>query len=298
MKVMRMMLLATLLVHAGGCGGGSGGSGDPVIIDPGPDPVTVVREVAWADTPFVADGEPVELEVVLLKPEGAGPFPTVVFNHGSTGNGSNPALFTVTWSSATLGQYFVARGWMIAFPQRRGRGKSGGLYDEGFNPERTAYSCAAELSLPGAERALDDLDAAVDWLRQRSDVDPARLVAGGTSRGGVLALAHAARRPDVYLGALNFVGGWLGEGCGDYLEVNRTLFEAGARFPLASAWLYAENDSFYSLRHSRANHAAFIAAGGQGALLVYRRAAGQNGHFLVNDPPLWGADVDAYLEGL
>jgi len=145
---------------------------------------------------------------------------------------------------------------------------------------------------------VDDLDAAVDWLRNRTDVDTTRMLAAGASRGGVLSLVHLARRPDVYIGAVNFVGGWLGEGCGDYLDVNRTLFIAGAAFPDDSLWLYANNDSFYSVAHSQANFNAFTNAGGLATFNVYTRAAGLNGHFLTNDPPLWGPDVDAYIAGL
>ena len=60
--------------------------------------------------------------------------------------------------------FFNKRGWIVAFPQRRGRGKSGGLYDEGFTPDRSEYSCDPEFSLPGLERALTDMDAAADYL--------------------------------------------------------------------------------------------------------------------------------------
>ncbi len=42
---------------------------------------------------------------------------------------------------------------MVAFPQRRGRGQSDGLYDEGFKPDRSSYSCQEDLTLGGAERA-------------------------------------------------------------------------------------------------------------------------------------------------
>lgn len=251
-----------------------------------------------ASTPFLEEGAAIELEVVIFKPFGPGPFPTVMFNHGSTGDGSDPSLFTVTTLSEPVAKFFTDRGWMVAFPQRRGRGQSGGLYDEGFNANRTFYSCERDITLAGAERALDDLDAAVNWLRNRIDVDTTRLLAAGASRGGVLSLVHLARRPDVYLGAVNFVGGWLGEGCGDYLDVNRTLFVAGASFPDDTLWLYANNDSFYSVAHSRTNFNAFTSAGGLGTFNVYTRAAGLNGHFLTNDPPLWGPDVEAYIAEL
>jgi dienelactone hydrolase len=257
-----------------------------------------VRIDERASTPFVEGGQPVELEVVMFRPFGPGPYPTVMFNHGSTGNGSDPSLFTITTYSETIAKFFVDRGWMVAFPQRRGRGQSDGLYDEGFNASRTAYSCQRDVTLAGAERAVADLDAAVDWLRMRSDVDTTRMLVSGASRGGVLSVVHVARRPDVYLGAVNFVGGWLGEGCGDYLEVNRTLFVEGADFPGETLWLYANNDSFYSVAHSRSNFDAYTAAGGLGAFEVYTRAPGLNGHFLTNDPQLWGPDVDTYLDQL
>lgn len=253
------------------------------------------RTTLRAPTPFVENGVAVELEVVLYSPPGMGPFPTVMFNHGSTGNGSDPSLFTITFTSESVARFFAERGWLTAFPQRRGRGASGGLYDEGFTPNRSGYSCEQAIALAGATRALADLDAAVDWLRARAEVDATRMLAAGFLRGGILAVAHVARRPEVYRGAVNFVGGWLGEGCGDFAFVNRTLFEQGAAFQGPSIWLYAENDSFYSLAHSQANFDAFVAAGGTGQFRTYLRAPGLNGHFLMNDPGLWVGDLEAWL---
>jgi dienelactone hydrolase len=253
------------------------------------------RSVVRALTPFVENGIEVELEVVLFTPPGPGPFPAVMFNHGSTGDGSDPSLFTLTWTSESVAQFFAARGWLTAFPQRRGRGASDGLYNEGFTANRSGYSCEATIALAGATRALADLDAAVDYLRGRADVDSTRVLAAGWSRGGILAVAHVARRPEVYLGAVNFVGGWLGEGCGDYASVNRTLFVQGAAFQGPSIWLYATSDSFYSLDHSQANFTAFTTAGGQGTFEIFTRAAGLNGHFLVNDSALWGDELATWL---
>ena len=248
-----------------------------------------------APTLFVENGASVELEIVYFQPLTGDRHPTLVFHHGSTGNGSDPSLFNLTFTSSSVAQYFVDRGWMVAFPQRRGRGQSDGLYDEGFQPDRSGYSCVAAESLQGTERALADLDAMTDWIRNRSDVDATRMLVGGTSRGGILSIVHVARRPDVYLGALNFVGGWVSEGCGDYTSINSSLFSDGAQFPGTSLWLYGANDSFYSLPYSRSNFASFQAAGGMGEFVELRRAAGLNGHFLINDNALWGSAVDAYL---
>ena len=254
------------------------------------------RSVVRAPTPFVEAGQAVELEVVLYTPPGTGPFPTVMFNHGSTGTGSDPSQFTLTFQSESVARFFAERGWLTAFPQRRGRGASGGLYDEGFTANRSGYSCEQAIALAGATRALTDLDAAVDYLRSRADVDTTRMLSAGTSRGGILAIAHTARRPEVYLGAINFVGGWLGEGCGDFAVVNRTLFQQGAGFAGPSIWLYATNDTFYSLPHSQSNFAAYTTAGGLGSFEIYTRAAGLNGHFLHNDSALWSADLGAWID--
>lgn len=251
-----------------------------------------------APTPFVEQGRPVFLEVVVFEPLTPGPHPTVVFHHGSTGNGSDPALFTLTYTNEGVAQFFVSRGFQVAFPQRRGRGKSDGVYDEGFNPERSAYSCFQGPALAGFERALLDVEVAVGYVRSRARTDASRLLSAGVSRGGVLALAHAGLRQGLFEGAVNFVGGWLGEGCGDAVVVNRSAFARGATFDRPTLWLYAENDSFYSLAHSRGNYDTFRTAGGLGTFFTYTRASGLNGHFVINDPSLWTADLDAYLRAV
>lgn len=257
-----------------------------------------VRSTVQAPTPFVESGQAVTLEVVVYRPPGPGPFPVVMFNHGSTGNGDDPSQFRLTYTSEAVAKFFADRGWLVAFPQRRGRGDSGGLYDEGFTPDRSRYSCVAAPALAGFERALLDVDAAATYLASRSDVDVTRMLSAGTSRGGILAVVHAAQRPDLFDGAVNFVGGWLGEGCQDALAVNRQTFVRGGAFAGPTIWLYGDNDTFYSLAHSRGNFDAFIAAGGRGSFGIYTRAPSLNGHFIVNDPALWAADLDAFVRSI
>jgi dienelactone hydrolase len=254
-----------------------------------------VRTSARAPTTFVESGAPVTLEVVVYSPLGSGPFPAVMFNHGSTGSGDDPTQFTITYTNETVARFFAERGWLVAFPQRRGRGTSGGTYDEGLTPDRSRYSCLRDPALAGFEHALQDVDAAAEYLRSRSDVDASRVLSAGTSRGGILAIVHAAQRPGYFVGAVNFVGGWLGEGCQDALDVNRPTFARGAMFQGPTIWLYGDNDSFYSLAHSRGNFDAFVAAGGRGSFGVYTRAPTLNGHFIVNDASLWSGDLDAFL---
>ena len=247
-------------------------------------------------TPFIENGKPVTLEVVIYKPAGNGPFPALMFNHGSTGNGDNPALFTSTWTSAALAKFFTDKGWLVAFPQRRGRGKSDGLYDEGFEADRSRYSCDPQLSLPGLERALSDMDAAYSYVAARADIDSKRMLVGGQSRGGIAASVYAGTRPARFAGVLNFVGGWLGDDCPNVQAVNTVSFRRGAKFGLPMLWLYGENDPYYKITHSKRNFDAFIEAGGKGEFKVYDLGSGRNGHNIISQPELWGSAVDAYLK--
>lgn len=243
-------------------------------------------------------GEQVTLEMVTFKPAGPGPFPTLVFNHGSTGSGNDPSLFASTVTSPALAKYFNDRGWMVVFPQRRGRGKSSGLYDEGFEPDRSRYSDAPRYALAGFEHALADVACIVEHLLSRADVDSDRLLIGGHSRGAFLALACAGARPALFGGVINFVGGWVDEHGPESEMINRAIARRGATFPGPTAWMYAENDPFYRIAHSRENFQAFEAAGGQGLFHVLETLPGQDGHHLLSLTGLWGPVVDAFLQRL
>jgi dienelactone hydrolase len=248
-------------------------------------------------TGMVEQGEQITLEMVTFKPPGgSGPFPTVVFNHGSTGFGNDPSLFTSTTTSPALAKYFNDRGWMVVFPQRRGRGKSGGLYDEGFQPDRSGYSGDPRYALPGVEHALRDVEWVIDHLLARDDVDRDRLLIGGQSRGGFIALGSAGERRGLFRGVINFVGGWVGDQGPASGLINRAIAVRGAAFPGPTLWLYAENDPFYTTAHSRGNFEAFVAAGGRGEFHLLETLPGQNGHLILPFSDLWGPIVDDLLK--
>lgn len=103
-------------------------------------PAPVVR---WSDgvservaTPMFERDDPVSLEVVVYRPPGAGPFPFAVVNHGSTGGGRDPSIDRVTWTNDWIADELNVNGYVVAFPQRRGRGRSDGRYAEGLSADR------------------------------------------------------------------------------------------------------------------------------------------------------------------
>lgn len=241
---------------------------------------------------FIPSAEPnVRLEIVDASPLGRGPFPTLVFNHGSTGMGQNTSLFSRTVAPEVIAGYFVERGWMVLFPQRRGRGKSGGAYGEGLAPDGSGYSCDVDIAVHGFERAVEDVDAVVGHLRDRSDVDQEQLLVGGVSRGGILAIGYAGMRPGLFRGAINFNGGWLGRGCPNHEIVNPLLFKRGASAGISSLWLHGRRDQYYEIAHCRANFDAFRSAGGEGTFI-----AAPMGHALMFKPALWSDHVERYLQ--
>lgn len=268
------------------------------LLDPGAHIAWSKRQVEFLNTDLVENGAPVRLEVVLFKPEGAGPFPLLVFNHGSTGAGTRPERFTSTAWNFGLAEFFLDRGWMVAFPQRRGRGRSDGLYDEGFAPRRmNGYSCDPARSLPGADRALDDVEAAVKELLRRPDVSRRAILIGGNSRGGILSVAYAGMHPEQILGVINFVGGWISEGCAFADQINQTLFKRGASYGGRTLWLYGEHDKYYSIAHSRSNFEAYRRAGGNGTFVEFN-AGVMDGHDIIASPALWESTIGEYLDSI
>ncbi len=234
----------------------------------------------------------VSLELVIATPPGSGPFPAMVFNHGSTGRGLNEAVFRRTISPAVIAGYFAQRGWMTIFPQRRGRGKSGGTYGEGLAPEG-GYSCDVATALAGFERAVEDIDDVMAHLPALAQADRDLLAIGGVSRGGILAIACVGMRPGLFRAAVNFNGGWLGRACPGHETLNPQLFRRGAGAGIPTLWLHGSQDPYYSIGHCRENHAQFLAAGGQGQFVAARA-----GHGLMFKPALWQPHLDRMLDGL
>lgn len=249
-------------------------------------------------TPFVEADQPVTLELVYRKPAGEGPFPTLLFTHGSTGNGSDPREVRFTARYPELSAFFNDRGWMVVVLQRRGRGQSGGTYAEGWDPALGRYACDHDIATRSEQRALADMDAALAHLARDPLVDSARLLVGGQSRGGVLALMHAARHPTRYLGAINMVGGWAGQRCELMHDINTRALANAGRFARPTLWLYGQRDPFYPAGYGETLFRAFEAAGGKGSFHGFTFGPLRNDHLIMRSPSLWAEAVSRYLDQL
>jgi len=116
----------------------------------------------------------------LFKPDGAGPFPALVWNHGSERSPGTMRQFDA------VAAIFVPAGYVVFAPMRRGHGDSEGPYIM----SHASASLAVRL-LEGEH--LDDQLAGQAYMKRLGYVDPQRLVVAGCSFGGIQTLLAAER---------------------------------------------------------------------------------------------------------
>src|ERR1051325_10616943 len=124
----------------------------------------------------------------LFKPDGPGPFPAVVWNHGSEKNpGGGPQFDAVAG-------IFVPHGYVVFAPIRRGHEMSAGRYilDERDAARGLGQGPQTIVRLLETEQ-LDDQLAGFEYVKRLPYVDPSRLVVAGCSFGGIQTLLAAER---------------------------------------------------------------------------------------------------------
>jgi dienelactone hydrolase len=236
-------------------------------------------------------GKRATLEATLYRPTGDGPHAVLLFNHGSTGGGT--VVPSTTMRASRQAQFFVERGFAVLAPMRRGRGAS-----DGANAEYEG-TCEPDVLAAGLAHAIEDVDAAMGYLRAQPWADLERVLLSGQSRGGILSVAYAAGRPGAVRGVINFAGGWTSQRCDDggrgFNQV--TFASAGGRTRIPMLWLYAEEDGYYSAAWIRRYHEAFAQAGGVATFHLFP-AFGADGHRLVDRVEIWKVAVDDFLRRL
>src|SRR5579862_9347031 len=160
--------------------------------------------VAAADDVTFPSGD-LTLHGVVFKPEGRGPFPAILYNHGSA-----PGMMSKEAFDA-LGPAFAAHGWVFLGPYRRGQGlsASAGPYimdaiNAAVKQGGIAAGAAVMVRLLQTDH-LNDQMAALAWLREQPYVQPKRIAVAGNSFGGVEVVLGAERAD--YCAAIDSAGG-------------------------------------------------------------------------------------------
>jgi polyhydroxybutyrate depolymerase len=124
----------------------------------------------------------------IYKPQGAGPFPAIVWNHGSEKNpGQHPPL----------GKFYTEHGYVLFLPIRHGHDGSPGPYigDElkNFKAHTQNKQAVQRKAVELHEQCNGDVVAAITWLKKQSYVDPHRTAVTGVSYGGIQTLLTAEK---------------------------------------------------------------------------------------------------------
>ena len=124
-----------------------------------------------------------QLHGFLWKPEGSGPFRTILWNHGSERRpGTEPAL----------AGFYLAHSYVFFVPHRRGQGRSPGPYiqDEvALAPPGDRARRMVDLQ----QDEVDDVIAGLRYLKSLPFVDSARIAVSGCSYGGIQTLLVGER---------------------------------------------------------------------------------------------------------
>jgi dienelactone hydrolase len=266
----------------------------PALIGPQGPEEGVIRQQSWL---IPAQDHVTLMRTTVFRPPGSGPFPLAVINHGTTQNELRRAGYRLP-QYAALTEWLVARGYVVAVPQRPGHGETGGPYYEAQGGCANADFAKAGLG------AAAGIAAAIDYLSRQAFVRKTGTVAFGHSAGGwgVLALATQVLRP--LSGVVAFAPGLggraddvTGKNCApDRLVAAARAYGEKARVP--SLWLYASNDSYFSPELSMRVVSAFRGAGGHAEYQLLP-AIGSDGHDFIQSPgavALWAPAVEKFLK--
>lgn len=227
--------------------------------------------------------------------------PLVLINHGKARSAAENALHRTASCDAEAVRWFLERDFVVALPQRRGYGLSGGVMAEAYGDCTPGRDYRA-----GASEAARDIAAALDYAVALPGVRRDSVVVVGQSAGGLGAIALSSRNDARVVGLVNMAGGDGGRVgnvanavCQPAALVRAAgQFGAAARRPML--WLYTANDSYFAPPLATAMHQAYTAAGGQ-ARLALLPAFAQDGHALFFGPggsAVWGGPVERFLAPL
>ena len=243
---------------------------------------------------FYGKEETRKVVISQFKPDGDGPFPILVLNHGRspTDRGDPPRFRFIKQV-----RFFVERGFAVFEPTRIGYGAQG----TSFDPESSG-NCNSPDYAPMAEAASTEILAALDYAKQQPYVDAHRVLIVGQSVGGYTTTAAAAKNPDGLIAAINFAGGSGGNPVthpgipcvGSRLEEMYARFGKTTKVPML--WIYTENDRYFNPSHSQAWHDAFVKAGGTAEFHLLPPFS-DNGHNLfARGVDIWTPVVAQFLD--
>jgi dienelactone hydrolase len=229
------------------------------------------------------------IQAYLYKPEGEGPYPVVIYNHGSRSGRERASV-----PHEYIGRMLTRAGYAVFIPERRGYGKSDGnvwwqeVGRDGFG------------LIPRLQAETDDVLAALDYLRTVPFADTQRIGIMGWSFGGIVTML-AISRSNAFAAAVNQAGGALTWDTN--LHVRSALIAAAEKATTPTLLLVARNDRTTASITSVAG--VFKRRGITHRQIIYEPGAPHHGDasiefghrlFAAQGTKVWEADVVEFLE--
>ena len=193
---------------------------------------TVAQGQSRADSAYTEVFYPrgsLRIHAFLYKPNGDGPFPVVIYNHGArTGRPRRPE------PNEYIGRLLARVGYVVLIPERRGYGDS-----DGPTLSEDIGSDLGQRFVTRVEAETDDVFAAVDYLRTLPFADTKRIGIMGYSLCGIVTMV-AVSRSNIFAVAINQAGA---AGAWNISEQLRSaLIAAAEKTKTPALLLVAEND--------------------------------------------------------
>lgn len=236
------------------------------------------------------------IPVTVFRPQGAGPFPLLVLNHGRASSPAERAQ-TPRFRMEQQARYFVGKGFVVAVPTRVGYGQA---QQGDFDPESSGRCTQPQIG-PMSQAASDQVLAVVAQARQWPGVDASRWWVAGQSVGGLTSVATVMRAPDGLQAGINFSGGTggnpkerPGQPCNPQQIAQHWQGGAGqAKVPML--WVYWENDQYWGPDIPKQWLQAYLRGGGQAQWLQLGPIAGDGHQGFSRDMDRWTVAVDEFL---
>ncbi|HEU0175576.1 MAG TPA: dienelactone hydrolase family protein [Blastocatellia bacterium] len=242
-----------------------------------------------------------QLRGLFWLPRGRGPFPAILFNHGSGRTREElERLGPYERRAETLGPVFARHGYAFLYLFRRGVGLSA---DQGansvdlMNAEFTAHGQDARnaIQLQLLEnREINDSLAGLAFLRALPEVDARRIAAVGESFGGSLTVLEAERDSAIRAAVIFSCAGYSWD---KSPQLRARLLAAVDRVAPPIFFIHAAND--YSLGPGKALDAELSRLRKSHSLKIYPPVgqSAEDGHaFLYRRVSTWEPDVFAFLD--
>jgi dienelactone hydrolase len=253
-----------------------------------------------ADTVVIQSGA-LTLRGLLWRPHGRGPFPAVLFNHGSGhATGADASGRHDQRHPDILGPVFAKHGYVLLYLFRRGDGLSrgqgvpaGDRMDSAFVAHGQDARNELQLRLLETDELSDAL-AGLAFLRTRPEVDPRRVAVCGVSFGGSLTVLVAER--DSALRAV-VVFAAAGYSWDRSPPLRARLTAAVGRIAVPAFFIHAAND--YSVASGQALDAERARLGKPHRVKIYPplgRTADEGHDFVDLGVAMWEPDVFAFLD--